>query len=120
MTQRHKKLKGLLKEMEEVNWRLTKEGFELHDYGMDILKHYLNRANEIIGERTAEEAKYDREVIRWLRKGKDIKKSIAKANEKYPTEALQLDDNNLADVQSHYEYQAEHEAIVEKLNALNI
>jgi hypothetical protein len=87
---------------------------------MDILKHYLNRADEIIGERTAEEAKYDREVIRWLRKGKDIKKSIAKANEKYPTEALQLDDNNLADVQSHYEYRAEHEAIVEKLNALNI
>jgi len=86
---------------------------------MDILKHYLNRANEIIGERTAEEAKYDREVIRWLRKGKDIKKSIAKANEKYPTEAIQLDDSNLADVQSHYEYQAEHEAIMEKFNTLN-
>ena len=33
MTQRHKKLKGLLKEIEEVNWRLTKEGFELRDYG---------------------------------------------------------------------------------------
>ena len=86
---------------------------------MDILKHTLNRANEIIGKRTAEEAKYDREVIRWLRKGKDIKKSIAKANEKYPTEALQLDDSNLADVQSHYKYQAEHEAIMEKFNALN-
>lgn len=33
MTQRHKKLKGLLRELEEVNWRLTREGVELRDYG---------------------------------------------------------------------------------------
>jgi hypothetical protein len=33
MTQRYKKLKALLKELEEVNWRLTREGVELHDYG---------------------------------------------------------------------------------------
>lgn len=28
------------------------------------------RANEIIGERTPDEEKYDREVIRWMRGGK--------------------------------------------------
>ena len=33
MTQRHKKLKELLKEIEEVNWRLIREGLELRDYG---------------------------------------------------------------------------------------
>lgn len=33
MTQRHKKLKALLKELEEMNWRLTREGIELRDYG---------------------------------------------------------------------------------------
>ena len=33
MTQRHKKLKALLKDLEEVNWRLTREGVELRDYG---------------------------------------------------------------------------------------
>ena len=33
MTQRYRKLKALLKELEEVNWRLTREGVELHDYG---------------------------------------------------------------------------------------
>ena len=33
MTQRHKKLKALLKALEEVNWRLTREGVELRDYG---------------------------------------------------------------------------------------
>ena len=50
--------------------------------------------------------------------GKSITKAIAKANEKYPTEALQVNNDNLADVQAHYEYLADHEAIYEKLNAL--
>ena len=84
---------------------------------MDILKQYTDRADEIIGERTADEQKCDREVIRWLRRGKSINKAIAKANEKYPTEALQVDNDNLADVQAHYEYLADHEAINEKLDA---
>lgn len=48
---------------------------------MNILKQYTERANEIIGERTPDEEKYDREVIRWMRKGKSINKAIAKANE---------------------------------------
>ena len=85
---------------------------------LDILKHYTERADEIIGERTPEEQKYDREVIRWMRRGKSITKAIAKANEKCPTEALQVDKDNLADVAAHYEYLAEHEAIMEKLDAL--
>lgn len=33
MTQRYKKLKALLKELEAVNWGLTREGVELRDYG---------------------------------------------------------------------------------------
>lgn len=85
---------------------------------MDILEQYTERANEIIGERTPDEEKYDREVIRWMRRGKSITKAIAKANEKYPVEALQVNDDTLADVQAHYEYLAEHEAIMEKLDAL--
>ena len=85
---------------------------------MNVLKQYIDRAEEIIGERTPDEKKYDREVIRWLRRGKNIKKAIAKANQKYPKEALQVNDDNLADVEAHYEYLAEHEAIMEKLDAL--
>jgi len=85
---------------------------------LDILKHYIERANEIIGERTPEQQKYDREVIRWMRKGKSTTKAIAKANEKYPKEALQVDKDNLADVQAHYEYLADHETITAKLDAL--
>ncbi len=85
---------------------------------MNIPQQYITRANEIIGERTPDEQKYDHEVIRWMRKGKSVNKAIAKANEKYPTEALQFDDDTLADLQAHYEYLAEHDAIMEKLNTL--
>jgi hypothetical protein len=85
---------------------------------VDILKQYTERAEEIIGDRTPDEEKYDREVVRWMRRGKSINKAIAKANEKYPTEALQVDKDNLADVQAHYEYLADHDAITKKLDAL--
>ncbi|MCP4656155.1 MAG: hypothetical protein GY856_12145 [bacterium] len=83
-----------------------------------MLNHYLERSSEIIGERTPQEEKYDREVVRWLRKGKPIKKAIAKANEKFPSEALQVDNSSLGDVQAHYEYLAEHEAMMQKLNRM--
>ena len=85
---------------------------------MDILNHYISQADEIIGERTAEEQKYDHEVVRWVRRSKSISKAIRKANQKYPTEALQVNNDNLADVQAHYEYLAEHAAIMEKLDVL--
>jgi phage shock protein A len=82
---------------------------------MDILKQYLERAAEIIGERTSDEERYDREVVRWLEKGKPIQKAIAKANEKFPKEALQVDDSLLADVTARYEYLLEHERIMRRL-----
>ena len=83
-----------------------------------MFRSNIDRAEEIVGERTPDEEKYDREVIRWLRRGKNINKAIAKANQKYPKEALQVNDDNLADVEAHYEYLAEHEAIMEKVDAL--
>jgi hypothetical protein len=85
---------------------------------VDFLKQYIERGEDLIGERTSDEQKYDREVIRWMRRGKSIAKAIKKANEKYPTEALQVDKDKLADVQSHYEYLADHEANLERLYAL--
>ena len=93
-------------------------GIEGKRNGLDILKHYTERADEIIGERTPEEQKYDREVLRWMCRGKSITKAIVKANEKYPAEALQIGNDNLADVHAHYQYLAEHDAIMDKLDAL--
>lgn len=82
----------------------------------DILGQYLAGSNEIVGERTSAEKKYDNEVIRWLNKGKPIRKAIAKANEKFPTEALSLTTGNLAGIQTHYEYLAKHESIIRELD----
>lgn len=82
----------------------------------DILGQYLSKAEEIAGARTTEEKRYDREVVRWLNRGKSIQKAVAKANEKFPAEALRLSPENLADVQAHYDYLAKHEAILRGLD----
>ena len=54
---------------------------------MNLIEQYLLHSQEIIGDRTQPEKRYDNEVIRWLRKGKNIGKAIDKANKKYPKEA---------------------------------
>ena len=79
------------------------------------LSEFTGRSNEIIGDRTPDEERYDREVLRWMRKGKSVSKAIGKANQKFPGEALKVDDDNLTDVQSHYEFLANHELITERL-----
>ena len=81
---------------------------------MDILKQYLESAAEIIGDRSPDEERYDREVIHWLEKGKPIKEAIAKANEKYPAEALVVEDALLPDLQARYEYLLGHERIMRR------
>jgi len=83
---------------------------------MDFLEQYFDRANEIIGERTKEEERYDKEVLRWLRKGKGINKAINKANQKYPKEALEVDDDTIDDVAAHYDYLLEHDNIIRKIS----
>ena len=82
---------------------------------MDLLSQYLQRSQEIIGDRTREEIRYDKEVLRWLRKGKKIQKAIERANKKYPKEALQVDKKTINDVAAHYDYLLEHENIMKKM-----
>jgi hypothetical protein len=83
---------------------------------VDLLNQYLQRSQEIIGDRTREEMRYDKEVLRWLRKRKKIQKAIEKANKKYPKEALEIDDKTINDVSAHYEYLLEHENIMKKMH----
>jgi len=82
----------------------------------DILRQYQLRLNEIVGERTSDEKKYDDEVVRRLNEGDSIQNAIAKAGEKFPAEALTLNAGNLPDIQAHYDYLAQHETIMRKLN----
>ena len=84
---------------------------------MNSINDYLARSAEIIGERTPGEEKYDREVIRWIEKGKPVKKAIDRANVKYPDEALLVDDSMIPDLQSRYEYMLEHEKIMRKIKS---
>ena len=82
----------------------------------NLLNEYLNRAKEIIGDRTKDEERYDNEVIRWLRKGKGIQKAINKANQKYPKEAMEVTAENINDVAAHYDYLLEHDNIIRKIS----
>jgi len=83
---------------------------------VDLLNQYLQRSQEIIGDRTREEMRYDKEVLRWLRKGKKIQKAIERANKKYPKEALEVDKKTINDVAAHYDYILEHENIMKKMH----
>jgi cystathionine beta-lyase/cystathionine gamma-synthase len=85
--------------------------------GMDALKQYLERAAETIGVRSPGQERYDREVVRWLERGKSVRNAISKANRKYPKEALKVDKSSLADVEAHYEYLAKHEQVLRALNS---
>ena len=83
---------------------------------MDFIEQYFSRSQEIIGDRTQTEIRYDNEVVRWLRKGKEVKKAIKKANKKYPNEAFKLDGSEINDVASYYDYLLEHENIIRKIS----
>ena len=85
---------------------------------MNTLELYFARSEEIIGERTKEEEKYDNEVINWLRKTGDIKKSLKKASQKYPDESLGYDETNIEDIYSHYHYLMEHAEIIRKMKSM--
>ena len=82
---------------------------------MSLIDQYLRRSQEIIGSRTESEERYDNEVIKWLKKGLPIRKAIARANEGYPDEALKLDEANVEDVATHYEYLMQHMEVLQKM-----
>jgi len=64
-----------------------------------------------------EEEKYDHEVLRWLEKGKSVKKAIDRASKKYPKDVLMVEEAMIPDLQSRYEYLLEHERIIRTLKA---
>ena len=80
-----------------------------------MLKEYLQRAEEIIGERTPEEIQHDDEVIACLESGIPIQMAIANAAQKFPKEALSWDPSNIDDIAEHYDYLKEHTQILRKL-----
>ena len=88
-----------------------------HRYHMNanLINAYLERAREIIGKRSREEIDYDDAVVANLSTGMDIKKSIANANQKYPSEALRPKAEHWDDLAARYQYITEHKAIITRL-----
>lgn len=87
----------------------------------ELLDAYLDSAaefSEMLKERTQGEVAYDCEVVAGLRRGLSISTTLDLANEKYPDEALQWDDDTIVDIKAHYEYLMNHEDILSKLTGL--
>ena len=76
---------------------------------------YLQRAREIIGERSQAETEYDNAVVEHLTRGMDIKGAIRAANHKYPQETLKPNASDWADLAARYDYIKEHKVILKRL-----
>ena len=88
----------------------------------ELLDAYLDSAaefSEMLKARTQCEVAYDYEVVAGLRRGLSISRTLELANEKYPDEALQWDDDTIVDIKAHYEYLMNHEDILSKLTGLS-
>ncbi len=81
----------------------------------DQIEAYLEKAREIIGERSPSEIDYDDAVVRNLSAGMSIRKAIAAANKEHPNEALQPEVDHWEDLASRYEYLRQHKIILRKL-----
>ena len=76
---------------------------------------YVQRAREIIGDRSQSEIAYDDSVVAHLSRGMDIKRAIRAANQEHPEEALAPGPEHWADLAARYEYILEHKAILKTL-----
>lgn len=76
---------------------------------------YLERAREIIEDRSQGEIDYDNAVVSHLSTGKDIKRAIRAANHEHPEEALNPGPDHWPDLAARYEYIMEHKAILKRL-----
>ena len=79
------------------------------------IKAYLDRAAEIIGDRTPSEIADDDTVVEALNQGRTIKEALAIARDKHPGEAIKWDNGNISDIAAHYEYLKEHTRIMRML-----
>lgn len=80
-----------------------------------MLKAYLDRATEIIGERTSSEIRHDDEVVEALNQGYTIQEALAIAVINHPDEAIKFDDSNIDDIRAHYKYLQEHKKIMKMI-----
>ena len=87
--------------------------FDEREKNMDkFMKAYLDRASELIGDRTAGETAYDDAVVEALNLGRPIEEALSMAGRKHPAEAISWDNSNIGDLAAHYDYLKEHARIM--------
>jgi hypothetical protein len=94
---------------------------DLETHVKSLIDSYIESAREfsaMLAKRPPAEVAYDNEVLAGLRKNLAIRKALELAAEKYPDEALQVDDTTIRDITAHYEYLKNHEDILLKLRRL--
>ena len=80
-----------------------------------ITKAYIDRASEIIGERTKSEIFHDDAVVEALIQGQTIEEALSIAGKKHPGEAIKWNYGNIGDITAHYDYLREHANILKSL-----
>jgi len=81
----------------------------------ETIKAYLDHAKEVIGERTEGQILYDDAVVEALNQGRTIKEALSIAGNNHPEEALELDNGNIGDIATHYDFLKEHAKIMKSL-----
>ena len=84
-----------------------------------MLKQYLDRAKEIIGERTASEIVHDNAVVEALNSGLSLEAALSLAGQHHPGEAIQWDSSNISDIAARYDYLKAYDQIMKKLQMKN-
>ena len=82
---------------------------------VEQINAYLERAQDIIGDRSSGEIQYDDAVVAYMSAGMDIKRAIGSANQQYPDEALNPGADQWLGVAARYEYLKEHLVILRRL-----
>ncbi len=87
----------------------------------DLIEFYHQFSSEFeeeLKQRTSDEVAYDNAVIKEPKKGETMKNALDIAAQSYPDEALQYTDENIDDIQAHYEFLLNHELIKSKIARL--
>jgi hypothetical protein len=93
--------------------------FALHSpaFCMNIneINTYLDRAREIIGDRSGAEIAYDNSVVAHLSSGMDIRRAVGAANLEHPDEALKPGPEHWDELVIRYDYIRVHKGILKRL-----
>ena len=85
---------------------------------IEFYQDFSAEFEEELRQRTPEEAAYDTVILQELYNGESIETALEKAAEEYPDETLEYTDDQLEDIEAHYEFLLNHEIIKGKIARL--